>query len=398
MNNLIKHLCGKINNIVSACIRFCIATVAQYLPIKKNTIIFASYPDFSDNSWAVYKYLKENRSDLELYWIMKGNRKPKEVTDKEILKTNLKNYIFFYWTICRAGFIMGTHKCYGDRFNRRGKTIINLNHGGCPIKGEKRNLTVRRYGKKTYDYALCRGTDAIFPSSNWLCCDPKIVLPLGMARDDIFCRNIGPGNKNPFYNGHSSKLIVWMPTFRKSINPDFSENRSATSTGLPLMQTNEDVFALDRFLKLIDIQLIIKIHPLQEDNELFKEQFTNISIITNRDLDKINRQTYEVIGYSDALITDYSSVYFDYLITEKPVAFILDDYEQYKEDRGFVFDDPKEIMAGKHIYNLNQLKDFLTDIKNESDSFKEKRLLMKEKFVGKNPEYTSKRIIEYFNI
>lgn len=393
-----NRLYNKIFHIGTKVIRLSISAIARGLPVKNNYVILSSYPDFSDNAWALYKYLKNNRPDLRLFWIMKDENKPDEVSDNEILKADVKNYIKLWWTISRAGFIMTTHGYEGDKFNRRRKKNIYINHAGCAIKAEKKERRTDPSIKKHYDYALCRGKDSVIPTSKWLCCDPKLVLPLGMARDEIFCKNIGPGHKNPFYNGHSSKLVVWMPTFRKSTDSELSESKSATSTGLPLMEKETDILTLDTFLMEIDVQLLIKIHPLQEESEIFKKKFSNITIITNRDLECVNKQTYEVIGYSEALLTDYSSVYLDYLITNKPVGFILDDYEMYKQDRGFAFENPKEIMAGHHIYDKNQLNDFFYDIINDNDQYKDKRLIMKEKFVGENPESTSKRIVEYFNI
>lgn len=65
------------------------------------------------------------------------------------------------------------------------------------------------------------------------------------------------------------------------------------------------------------------------------------------------------MGYSDALITDYSSVCVDYLIVDKPIAYTLDDYEVYKQTRGFVFEDPHEYMPGHHLYRFSDLERLL---------------------------------------
>ena len=61
-----------------------------------------------------------------------------------------------------------------------------------------------------------------------------------------------------------------------------------------------------------------------------------------------------MLGSSDALITDYSSVYFDYLLLDKPIGFTVDDMELYIKDRGFIFNNPEEYMPGKrYIMNMN---------------------------------------------
>ena len=39
---------------------------------------------------------------------------------------------------------------------------------------------------------------------------------------------------------------------------------------------------------------------------------------------------YELLGVADALLTDYSSVYYDYLLLDRPIGLCWDDYEEYK--------------------------------------------------------------------
>lgn len=384
-------------------VRNSIASIARFLPIKENFIVFASFPDFSDNAWVLFEYLKENRPDLKLYWAISETEIPEDVNKSSVIKKDsLKNYLRYYWIINRARFLLSSHGLR-DSAGRKGQLNIYLNHCSCPIKGAKTkgiNHPSKDYKiKPTFDYVLCRGLSAITPLALFNCCDEKYVLPLGMARDDVFLQNIGEGSLNPFYNGVSNKLIVWMPTFRRtSITPCLSETNSSTATGLPLIETELDMVKLNSFLQKHNIQLLIKIHPLQEDNDLFKKKFSNITIVTNQDLKRIHKQTYEVIGYSDALLTDYSSVYFDYLMTNKQVGFILDDYDKYDKDRGFVFENPKEILAGKHIYNSEDLFNFFIDVIEDNDEYENMRKMMREKFVGDMPKSTCKVIVDYFNI
>lgn len=390
-------------NFLKFIVRNSIATIARYLPIKENFIVFASFPDFSDNAWVLFQYLKRHRPDLKLYWAISATEIPEEVDYLSVIKKDsIKNYLKYYWIINRAGFLMSSHGLR-DSFGRKGQLNIYLNHGSCPIKGAKTkgiNHPSKDYKiKPTFDYILCRGLGAITPLALFNCCDEKYVLPLGMARDDVFLQNIGEGSLNPFYNGVSNKLIVWMPTFRRtSINPNLSETNASTDTGLPLIETEKDLVKLNSFLKKYSLQLLIKIHPLQETNNLFKKTFSNVTIITNQDLKRNHKQTYEVIGYSDALLTDYSSVYFDYLMTNKQVGFILDDYDKYDKDRGFVFENPKEIMVGKHIYNTKDLYEFFIDVIDDKDEYVDMRKMMREKFVGDIPKSTCKVIVDYFNI
>ena len=82
---------------------------------------------------------------------------------------------------------------------------------------------------------------------------------------------------------------------------------------------------------------------------------------------------YQFLTLTDALISDYSSVAVDYMLLDKPIAYLLEDFEQYKKVRGFVFEDPLEYMPGYHIYSNEELDRFLSDIHNHKDIYKEKR-------------------------
>ncbi len=47
---------------------------------------------------------------------------------------------------------------------------------------------------------------------------------------------------------------------------------------------------------------------------------------------------YDILGATDILVTDYSSIYFDFLLLDKPIVFIPTDLQEYEKSRGFLFD------------------------------------------------------------
>ena len=77
---------------------------------------------------------------------------------------------------------------------------------------------------------------------------------------------------------------------------------------------------------------------MQDVRGLVSEKLTNLILITDETLRRADLQLYEVIAASEALITDYSSVFFDYLLLDRPIATTTDDIESWKEGRGFAFD------------------------------------------------------------
>lgn len=65
---------------------------------------------------------------------------------------------------------------------------------------------------------------------------------------------------------------------------------------------------------------------------------------------------YEVLGATDLLITDYSSVYFDYLLLDKPIIFTPVDYKEYEENRGFLLSPYEEWTPGPKAITQKSLQ------------------------------------------
>ncbi|AGC67176.1 CDP-glycerol:poly(glycerophosphate) glycerophosphotransferase [Thermoclostridium stercorarium subsp. stercorarium DSM 8532] len=115
-------------------------------------------------------------------------------------------------------------------------------------------------------------------------------------------------------NNQYDKIILFMPTFRKSK----IINRIDSTSDFPII-SSKNISEINSFLKENKVLLVIKPHPYQNDIEFLNLEFTNIIKFTNEDLAMKNVLLYELLGQVDALVTDYSSVYFDFLLTQKPI-------------------------------------------------------------------------------
>ena len=76
---------------------------------------------------------------------------------------------------------------------------------------------------------------------------------------------------------------------------------------------------------------------------------------------------------TDALITDYSSVYFDYLLLDKPIGFVVDDLDDYRQNRGFLLEPVGRWMPGTRIEALKDLKEFARSVAQGDDLHREDR-------------------------
>lgn len=148
-------------------------------------------------------------------------------------------------------------------------------------------------------------------------CNEKQVIITGQPRNDEMFK------ENPIMDGAvrrgADKVILWLPTYRNE-EKDFPT---------PVL-TERQALELNEMLKLRNAKLIVKIHPLQKLSGEMKK-YSYIEFVTQEQLNKSEMTVYSLLRAADALITDYSSVYFDFMMLDRPIGFTVDDIEEYKK-------------------------------------------------------------------
>ncbi len=181
-----------------------------------------------------------------------------------------------------------------------------------------------------------------------------------------------------------SRLILWLPTFRQSAFLGDNDTEAKEGTGLPILSRRTDMAAVNELLVKENTLLLAKIHPAQDLSLIDREGFSNIRILTNDEMQQAGCDLYSLLGVSDGLITDYSSVFFDYLLLNRPIGFTVDDMEEYRRTRGFVVDDPYPLMPGQFIHTPEEFTGFLTALLADEDAYADRRSEV-AKLVNKYP-------------
>lgn len=136
---------------------------------------------------------------------------------------------------------------------------------------------------------------------------------------------------------NDEKLVFYAPTWR-GIHGDIEFDYDKLKSDL------------NKLSKLKGAKVIFRGHSLLQD-ALSK---INLDITVAPD----ELDTNKILGITDILITDYSSVLFDYLPTLKPLVLYMYDIDEYTEERGLYFS-AKEL-PGEKCYNINELVNTLT--------------------------------------
>ena len=173
---------------------------------------------------------------------------------------------------------------------------------------------------------------------------PGKILLEGYPRNSVFFKE---SKLREDLNLKDYEIFVYMPTFR-GILMDRNEEGQKNDVEAYLTQLD---------LQLKDNQLLFaKLHVLNESQIDF-DKFTHI-----RPFPK-DYETYDVLNMADVLITDYSSVFFDYANTGRKIILFNYDEEDYCSYRGFYFDldelpFPKVQTIDELVYQLNTPKEY----------------------------------------
>lgn len=394
--NIVSVLKNKILQLFVLIDKFIYSFFKAITKVDNKLIIFEGQMGrFDESSWVLYHYLRKKRK-YRFIWMVKNPKQFETASDTKFI--NRYHYTFnivadYYYA--KAGYSFYTHTTSLTRYKRLGQKKVFIGHGYA-IKGKK---GTGRESYNNFDYALAMGESAISTQALFIGCSEMELLPLGLPRNDLLVKNNGAGVDNPFVKGKNfQKVILWMPTFRESKSVTLSESSCATDTGLPLFDTKEKVIQLNEYLSKINVAILLKIHRMQLQKEIFNKSFSNIIIISDNDVEDINKQLYEIIGYSDALLTDYSSVSIDYLLIDKPIGYIVSDIECYKKDRGFTSENPFNVMAGHHISSLIDCQDFISEITIGKDNYKIKREILRNRIHAASKGDSCELICDYFTL
>ena len=329
----------------------------------KKYISFSSIPDFADNPQAFYRTLAEmhHYEKMPLVWHVmdESNIEPIRRWLEESFGELGKNTILVkryspksVWLFMRSFAIVDSHGFY--EFKASSQKELKLMHG-MPLKKVGYLLhTDWVPGKK--DPSLFSVTAPVFKDifAKAFNAPEDHIYVMGQPRNDYLF--------DPPENFLGMKdYFIFMPTFRKSNNKYHFIREDCVQKADRLFNfTREEWKKINEILEADHKSMIVKPHPQDQVDHLdFLDDCRNIMVVDDAKLLEYRMPLYRLIGGSTGLITDYSSVYIDYLLTGKPVAFFIPDISEYTANRGLIFDNFQETMAGAVCSNTEELLAFL---------------------------------------
>lgn len=165
------------------------------------------------------------------------------------------------------------------------------------------------------------------------------VLPLGLVRSDEYFET-----RDEYITG--KKVILYAPTFRTQLN------------NTRICSSYDVIIELEKYFP--EYQIWVKFHPGLDVNAMEKSK----GVI---DVSALNMT--DIFRYVNVLITDYSSIIFDYSMFTGKIIFFTEDIDEYYKQRGLYFD-PRKKFNGFTATNIDELIEVIKNSKNNTKKFR----------------------------
>ncbi|MED1089107.1 CDP-glycerol glycerophosphotransferase family protein [Bacillus paramycoides] len=359
----------------------------KVLPVNKKTVVFQSYygNSYACNPKAIYEEMLNQNRDMKAVWIIKN-------LETEILGNPIKVQpysIKYYYYMAIAKYFVNNGN-FPDFYEKRSGTIHLQTWHGTPLKrlGLDIDPSSPAYAENTspelirrnerWDYLIGPNTytsKILQRAYNF----KKNVLEVGYPRNDMFYSQNNKERINEIKKllniSPDKKVILYAPTWR-----DYEKRHEPYAFR----------FDLDKFQQEFgnEYVLLLRLHYFDAARMHITgyEKFVyNVTYYND---------IQDLYLISDVLITDYSSVMFDYANLNRPMIFFTYDLLRYgSQIRGFYIDFKKEA-PGPLVQNENQLFKALHQIDTVQKKYESKYQKFREKFCHLEDGKASKRTID----
>ncbi|WP_137286135.1 CDP-glycerol glycerophosphotransferase family protein [Halorussus salinisoli] len=347
---------------------------------------------FAENTKYLFLYAAEQSDGVRPIWIAR---------DREVLETlRARGYEAFHiddrrgkYAVLRARCVFSSHSIPFWPYVG-GAQVVQTWHGNA-LKRLGRDLELdasplvrlyRKYIVRNWNWFVTTGTaDALAPFASAFGISDDEVIPSGYPRNDVFFRDVEGatvGLDSGVYDrlrdlSDDATLVSYMPTSRRAFHED-----AGVIDGSRL-----DVENLNRLLADHDAYLLLKAHPWS-DVEIDEDEFDRLVMLPN------GIDIYPILPLVDVLVTDYSSIYFDYLLLDRPVVFYSYDLDAYRDARGLYFE-YDDVTPGPKATTSEELHEWLDHFLRGEDGFEESRAQVRDRFYRHRDGRASERIYRH---
>ncbi|GCD45440.1 bifunctional glycosyltransferase family 2 protein/CDP-glycerol:glycerophosphate glycerophosphotransferase [Streptomyces paromomycinus] len=347
--------------------------VFSKLPVRKGLVVFESHlgKQYSDSPRAVYEEMRRQGVDFEAVWSYDGRKPEGFPKDATLVKRWSWQYLR---ALAQAEFWIDNQGFPLRLVKRPETTYIQTWHGSALKRmgfDEPRMKLKTRAAKADFqkvldrfDHFLVRSEHDVRTLANAFRLRDEVLLRSGYPRNDALVATRraeeagGARERGPLAEelgiGADKTVLLYAPTFRA--NP----NGSVRGFELP--------FDVDEFAERFGDRFVL----------LMRSHYLNNVVLPP----SVRGKVIDVTGYhditpllqlADGMITDYSSVMFDYALLDRPMLFFAYDYEEYANEARGTYFDLKEKAPGPVLETAEELFAAIEGLKAADDGHREAR-------------------------
>ncbi|MCF1619444.1 CDP-glycerol glycerophosphotransferase family protein [Tetragenococcus koreensis] len=347
--------------------------------VKNNIILYESFhgKGMTDNPFAIFKYLLNNPNykNMKHIWVLNDYENNeyynyyKKFANVEFVKTHTKKYFCY---LVSAKYLINSVSFPPYFVKKEEQVYVNTWHG-TPLKtlGKDMEGSITQHSNLQRNFLQ---TDYILSPNEFT--SEKIVyshdindiytgkvLENGYPRiDNIFYESQVLESNFPILKGNK-KLVLYAPTWRGEVG-------KVDDIVFQIVQSITDIV---ENINIDEYEFLVKVHPLVY-KYIEGMEFEEITLIPNW------ADTDELLHYVDVLVTDYSSIFFDFLVTDKPIIFYLYDKDEYLASRGVYLD--LDNLPGSICYTTEDVSKSITESDTLANRYEEQIESYKGQFIN----------------
>ncbi len=332
--------------------------VAYYerFSLDEKTILYESYQGsaITGSPYAIFKYLLSDKrfNDYTHVWVVNDKNKiPESLIHHENIVFISKSCDGYMRYLSKAKYLIN-NTTFPDWYIRKDQQVYLNTWHGTPIKtlgtdvagdfmahkNQTRNFLQASHVVSPNQYT----TEILMNSYGFGDVFTGVMATTGYPRQDLFL-NISGKEKASILRAvnvsGSQKVVLYAPTWRGGVGEAVIDTK----------QLRRDVKKLQ---EIEGVQILFRGHYMVE--KILSQTNLNVTVVPE------SIDTNSLLSIVDVLITDYSSICFDFMALGRPIIYYVYDREAYEKERGLYF--PLEELGGEICYTNDELKSSLQKV------------------------------------
>ena len=368
--------------------------VNRLVPKRQDAVVLHSTIDLEDGVLALVEELRMRgrRATVLLEEPRRAGRLRALVGDDvRLLPKQSARAVLAFLT---ARHVFTTENVYGDRQPPTSQTVVNIWHGEPPTKVVARFFPGQQGLRASYAPVMSTLGRAYRSAEFGL--HPLRVPIVGAPRNDRMLRSDGPSVRREILgDAADGPVFLWLPSFREGSWAGRTRADAATShPGIPFPL--EQARQLDDWLVERGATIVLKLHP--HDVASFPGDFRALRVLTQDEMEQRGLTLYTLLPAFDALLTDVSSIWLDYLLLDRPLVFAFPDVADYRAGRGLNLEPYEQWVPGPFVRDLDALCSALQDLLDGRDPMAEQRRLARLRFHEHTDDRSAQRLLDGLGI